>query len=369
MRDTRRKDLAWALLPMLTMNRLTGIPPQKNVNNSALRKWCSRFVHWIIVFISAYSIIYFTFVSLFFNESLEVSVLIKQAWVILDLTTGSVCYILYLFRHERTANVFTQIFELEKLLPMNFDFDVSRIRRFCEIQSVLWLSFSLNLILVSWRTDEDTKGFRIVTWIVVLMMFFNIIHTEFVWQFCNAAFLIRKYVTILVLEMKCWLNCDDYRFTFSKSRLIWVKKSHLRAFRITKSVGDLFGFSNWLLGLYNVIRVSFLLYSFTDNKIFTPSGEPDVWLHTSGLLWMVSMPLMMAVAIYVGDKLHSESDKTGKLVSEMILKVKDHQIRREMAATVVTYLVILVQFQESEKAVTKLSCNCSHNILAENGTM
>ncbi|KAG8230846.1 Gustatory receptor 14c [Ladona fulva] len=393
------RRLLWALSPMFRINWLTGIAPTPFEENVKPNKWTTSFnylVYAAILLLSTYLAWRIPIEKLNSDDAVDESEWIKNLWCLLDIITCVSCGCIYLLKHSSVRRLFIAISEIQRGLAKDFSFDIQRIRRFVEIQLLLWIIMGVNLGVLSWRSIKVNGIFTMAAYTEVIIEYFTFVQLQLAWQFFMAVFLLRKCISGFNLEIRSWLPACQVKETRSISRL---KQQFLEAYKTSKWIEGIYGICNVIFCLHDLLRMSFLLYSSWDGRIYTPSGEKDVIAELSTSFWILSSHCVLVVALYFGENLYAESDKTGKLVSEMILKVKDHRIRRElhlfslqllhtkfhftacgffpldftlltsMAAAVVTYLVILVQFQESEKAVTKLSCNCSHNILTENGTM
>ncbi|KAG8230848.1 Gustatory receptor 14e [Ladona fulva] len=403
MEKNRSKGIQWALRPMFTVNALTGISPD---DSSELRLAFHFCAYTLIMIFCVFLTWRMTYDYAFSEVTQDVSKLIKLIWPTFDLLAGGICTYVHIIKHSRVRRNFDDLAEFGAIFPNAFD--VKQIRKTSVIQSALCVYVAVVMAFLPLRAIRLFRGF---SWTIAgsaFSQYFGVVHLEIGWQFSTAVLLLQKCICCLNFEIHSRIfpakRFDGSETVKQRSNAKWrhlsrMRKMQLHLYQILRSVEDSYVVSNFLLGFYNLLRVSFVLYSTIDIKVFTPTGIPDTSIVFVGASWIASDLVMLFLVVHSAEKLYAESDKTGKLVSEMILKVKDHRIRRElhlfslqllhtkfhftacgffpldftlltsMAAAVVTYLVILVQFQESEKAVTKLSCNCSHNILTENGTM
>ncbi|KAG8230845.1 Gustatory receptor 14b [Ladona fulva] len=404
----KREDLLWALSPMFKINTFTGISPFAVERNAKPRRWTVT-LHYLLftllVFLSAFNCFRFVIQSTSYDQSESETKYVRLVWSTTDLVAGILCAYIHLLKQRRVRRVFLDVVQLGEMLPEDA-LCASRIRRSVQIQSVLFISMALNSAMISFWISK-LFGFAATGMHIFFTQYFLLVHIQSVWQFYVAIFLLRKCFAALNFEIRSMILESILRERLFhglkqpslSEDLSLLRKVHLRACEASKSAASVYGIQIVLLAFYNVLRICFTLYSCVDSKVFRISDEFDLPLKIDLSSWIITHSALQFLVVYATEKLYGQSDKTGKLVSEMILKVKDHRIRRElhlfslqllhtkfhftacgffpldftlltsMAAAVVTYLVILVQFQESEKAVTKLSCNCSHNILTENGTM
>ncbi|KAG8230844.1 Gustatory receptor 14a [Ladona fulva] len=403
----KREDLLWALSPMFKINTTTGISPFAVERNAKPRRWIVTlhyFLFAVLVIFSSFNCFRSVIVYTSYDQSKSETTYVRMAWSLTDLVAGSLCAYIHLLKQRRVRRVFLDVVKLGEMLPEEA-LCAPRIRRSVQIQSVLFISMALNSAMISFWISK-LFGFAATGMHIFFTQYFLLVHIQSVWQFYVAIFLLRKCFAALNFEIRSMILesiLGERLFHGLKQPslseyLSLLRKVHLRACEASKSAASVYGIQVVLLAFYNILRITFTVFSRIDIDVQRVPIKHEL-LHISILFWVTCYFTLLFLVACEAERLYGESDKTGKLVSEMILKVKDHRIRRElhlfslqllhtkfhftacgffpldftlltsMAAAVVTYLVILVQFQESEKAVTKLSCNCSHNILTENGTM
>ncbi|KAG8237182.1 Gustatory receptor 6a [Ladona fulva] len=373
----KREDLLWALSPMFKINTFTGISPFAVESNAKPRRWAVTlhyFMFTVLVFLSAFNCFRYVIEYTTYDQSRSETTYVRLVWSTTDLVAGSLCAYIHLLKQRRVRRVFLDVVQLGEMLPEEA-MCASRIRRSVQIQSVLFISIALNSAMNSFLVSQ-LFGFAPSGIHIFFTQYFFMVHIQSVWQFYVAIFLLRKCFIASNFDIRSmiWESILGERLFHGLKQpslpedLSLLRKVHLRACEASKSAASVYGIQVVLLAFYNILKITFTVFSRFDIDLQRVPNILELF-HIGLIFWAVIYFALLFLVACEAERLYGESDKTGKLVSEMILKVKDHQIRREMAATVVTYLVILVQFQESEKAVTKLSCNCSHNILAENGTM
>ncbi|KAG8230849.1 Gustatory receptor 13 [Ladona fulva] len=378
----KENGILWALSPMLTINTLSGIP------TFSFRQHGSSPTRWRVYYIGTYVTLSFFFCfSLYltirivseinyFSKNIDIVAHVRVTWGFYSIFTVTISGYIHFFRRRQVEEVFVGLSKLA------IGIRVERIRTWVYIQVLAFLSFIINFVLASGveiknhRPDSTMDYFT-----TLLLMFWGTIHMEQEWQFYNILLLLRLSTEDLNFRVRSLMANLDLRFehrsrTDKKARvlrkLLRLRELQLKSYYIFKRAMSIYGIANMILSGETLISLAFHLFSVIDSRIFG-HNETIPLRRFASIYWMVCEVSAMTFVVIASECLRKEVDRTEKLVIDAMLKVEDYPVRRElrlfalqllhtpfrssacgffpldltlftsMMATVVTYLVILVQ--------------------------
>ncbi|KAG8237184.1 Gustatory receptor 7a [Ladona fulva] len=374
-----KEDLLWALSPMFTINALTGIPVNRYASSRSKIIAACNFFGYTILFCFSSSVALCTAIAVKFYEfHLDLAVIVNLFWSAIILFTTSLSGYAHFLRKKQVTDMYLDLSQLEEHSAGIFA--AKRIRTVVKIQSAVLIVNTVNLIalaLVSENANVDRSFFSIQT---PLLLFWTTVHMEQEWQFYNVLFLLLGCVRSENEKIKVLLEMEtsNPRKEYFTRHIPRLKSLLLDSHNIYRSAERIYGVPNVVVGLETLLSLSFLLYSIFDPRIFEYGTDWNAATMWSSLFWMLSGFFVLAFVASANYQLMKEVERTEKLVIDAMLKVEDYPLRRElrlfalqllhtpfrssacgffpldltlftsMMATVVTYLVILVQFKSSE---------------------
>ncbi|KAG8237172.1 Gustatory receptor 4a [Ladona fulva] len=374
-----KEDLLWALSPMFTINALTGIPIKRYTSSCSKIIAACNFFGFTILFCFSSSVALCTAIAVsFYDINMDLAKLLIFLWSAIILISVSVSGYTHLLRNKQVTDMFLDLSQLEEHSMRIFA--VKRIRTLVKIQSAVLIVNTVNLIALAFVSENAREDYSFFSLYIPLLLFWTTVHLEQEWQFYNVLFLLLGCVRSangkirVLLEMETSNPQKEY-FTRHLPRL---KSLLLDSHNIYRSADRIYGVPNVVVGLENLLSLSILLYSIFDPRIFEYKDNWDAASMYSTLFWILSCFFIEAFVISANYQFMKEVERTEKLVIDAMLKVEDYPVRRElrlfalqllhtpfrssacgffpleltlftsMTATVVTYLVILVQFKGSE---------------------
>ncbi|KAG8237185.1 Gustatory receptor 7b [Ladona fulva] len=387
LRMAKENGISWALSPMLTINAISGIPA------FSFKQYGSSYTRWRVYYIGIYVTLSFLFCfSLYltirivheityFSKNTNIAANVRVTWAIYSIFSVTISGYLHFFRRRQVEEVF------QGLSRLVIGGSVERIRTWVYIQVVAFLSFVVNFVLLS---GSEFDSLRPVTTMDIfttpVIMFWGSIHMEQEWQFYNILSLLRLSTKELNFRVRSLVANLDLRFEHRTHtakdakvlrQLLRLRELQLKSYYIFKRAMSIYGIANMILSGETLISLAFLLFSAIDSRIF--GHNETIPLRTiCSIYWIVCEVSAMISVVAASECLHKEVERTEKLVIDAMLKVEDYPLRRElrlfalqllhtpfrssacgffpldltlftsMMATVVTYLVILVQFKSSE---------------------
>ncbi|KAG8237175.1 Gustatory receptor 4d [Ladona fulva] len=381
----KKRDLLWAMSPMMTINTISGIQPFSLERGSSQRRVffafnCATFA--VLFCFTLYLAINFPLNVQFFSATLDISTIVRMTWMMLTLSSAALSGCMHLLRKGKIIRIFNRLTDLVKHLLRN---EMVCYRKFILLQVFLFFINTSNMIALGWKSTEVVGNFSMYLCNVLMVMFWSCIHHEQEMQFYNILYLLSRCFRSMNIKLAALTSVvtSDSRLqrggdTFILRQLSLLKILQMDLYKTYRSAKRVYGFPNLLLVLNNLLNSSFILYSIFDYGMFIYRGRSYTGLIHSILIWTLSEIFIMLTIVSANENLRKKVERTEKLVIDAMLKVEDYPVRRElrlfalqllhtpfrssacgffpleltlftsMTATVVTYLVILVQFKGSE---------------------
>ncbi|KAG8237174.1 Gustatory receptor 4c [Ladona fulva] len=380
-----KRDLLWAMSPMLIINTFSGIQPFSLERGSSQRRVffafnCATFA--VLFCFTSYLTVIMPLDTKFFSEILDLSAIVRITWGMFILSSAALSGCMQLVRKDQIRCIFKDLADLVKDHLKN---EMVFYRKFILLQVFLFFINTSNLIVLSWKSVEIVDVLSTNLCNAVMATFWTSIHLEQEMQFYNFLYLLSRCTRSMNIRLAALTS-----FVTSGSRLqrggdtcvlrqlFRLKLFQMDLYKTQKSAKRVYGFPNLLLVMNNLLNSSFVLYSIFDYGIFIFNGRSDTIMICSIILWTCFVIFIMLSIVSASENLRKEVERTEKLVIDAMLKVEDYPVRRElrlfalqllhtpfrssacgffpleltlftsMTATVVTYLVILVQFKGSE---------------------
>ncbi|KAG8230854.1 Gustatory receptor 9 [Ladona fulva] len=381
----KENGILWALSPMLTINAISGIPAfsfKQHGRKSSRWRLYNIGIYFTLSFLFCFSL-YLTMRIVYginyFPKNIDIVAHVRVTWALYSIFTVTISGYLHIFRRRQVEEVF------QGLTRLVMGGSEERIRAWVYFQTVAFLSFVVNFLLLSSTEIEIRRMTRMHHFISPAIIFWGTIHMEQEWQFYNVLLLLRLSTKELNLKMSAIHNLKE-RFEYGSSKnkdagvlrqLSRLKELQLKSYYIFKRAMRVYGLANMILSGETLISSSFLLFSMIDSRVLASKVTIPLRIICS-MYWIVCEFSVMIFVVTASECLRKEVDKTEKLVIDAMLKVEDYAVRRELrlfalqllhtpfrssacgffplnltlftsiTATVVTYLVILVQFKSSE---------------------
>ncbi|KAG8230853.1 Gustatory receptor 10 [Ladona fulva] len=376
-----KRDLLWAMSPMMTINTISGINPFSLEQGFSQRRKLFMFncaTYAVLTCFTLYLTIGLPLRTQLFSATLDMSTIVKIIWGMFILASADLSGCMHLLRKGEILGIFNGLTDLVKDLLSK---EMVCYRKFVLLQVFLFFINTANFIVLIWKSIEVVGDISPHFYNILMMMFWTSIHLELEMQFYNHLYLLSRCARSINTKLAT-LNLvvtSDSRSQRGGEICVLRQLSRLKihqidlysTYRSTKSV---YGLPNLLLVLNNLLNFSFNIYSIYDYGTVNIKDRSDPILTLSFWLWSFSDFFIMLSIIAANENLRKEVDKTEKLVIDAMLKVEDYPLRlfalqllhtpfrssacgffpldltlfTSMTATVVTYLVILVQFKSSE---------------------
>ncbi|KAG8237176.1 Gustatory receptor 4e [Ladona fulva] len=374
-----KEDLLWALSPMFTINALTGIPVNRYASPRSKIIAACNFFGYTVLFCFSSSVAFCTAIAAkFYDINMDLAMVVNFFWSAIILFSTSLSGYAHLLRNKQVTDMFLGLSQLQEHSAGIFA--VKRIRTLVKIQSVMLIVNTVNLIALAFVSENAKEHYSFFSLHIPLLLFWTTVHLEQEWQFYNVLFLLLGCVRRMNENIRTLLKMEtsNPRKEYFTRHLPRLKSILLDSHSIYRSAERIYGVPNVVVGLETLLSLSFLLYSIFDPRIIEYGTKWNVASMCSSLFWMLSGFIIEAFVISANYQLMKEVERTEKLVIDAMLKVEDYPVRRElrlfalqllhtpfrssacgffpleltlftsMTATVVTYLVILVQFKGSE---------------------
>ncbi|KAG8237178.1 Gustatory receptor 4g [Ladona fulva] len=383
----KEDGIFWALRPMLTINSISGIPAfsfkQHGSSPTRWRVYCVC-INVTLSFFFCFSL-YITMRIIsslnYFTKNIDIVAHVKVTWGLYSIFTVSISGYIHFFRRRQVEEVFLGLSRLV------IGSRVERIRTWVYIQALAFLSFVVNLALMSGSEIESYRSLaRMGYFTTLLLMFWGTIHMEQEWQFYNILLLLRLSTEDLNFRVRSLPDnlkgsLEHRSRTAKKARvlrqLLRLRELQLKSHHTFKRAMSVYGLANMILCGETLISLAFFLFFVIDLSVFRYKQTFSLRFFAS-IYWIFCEVSAMTFVVTASECLRKEVERTEKLVIDAMLKVEDYPVRRElrlfalqllhtpfrssacgffpleltlftsMTATVVTYLVILVQFKGSE---------------------
>ncbi|KAG8230851.1 Gustatory receptor 12b, partial [Ladona fulva] len=334
---TKKRDLLWAMSPMITINTISGVQPFSLEQGSSERKAffafnCSIFA--VLFCFTSYLTVNMPLHIKHFSPTLDLSAFVKMIWAMFILTSAATSGCMHLVRKEQIKRIFNGLAESVQQLWRN---GIVCYRKFILLQVFLFCLSTSNFIVQMWKSIEIVGYVSTDLCNLPMMMFWSSIHLEQEMQFYNILFLLSRCFRSLnvklatltsVVTSDSRLHCGGDACVLRQ--LCRLKLLQMDLYKTHRSAKTVYVLPNILLIMNNLLNLSFILYSIFDYGIFSLKGRPDSIVLYSSLLWIFSEFFIMLSIIFVNENLNKEVDRTEKLVIDAMLKVEDYPVRREL---------------------------------------
>ncbi|KAG8237181.1 Gustatory receptor 5c, partial [Ladona fulva] len=332
----KKRDLHWAMSPMLTINTFSGIQPFSLEQGSSQRRVffvfnCATFA--VLFCFTSYLTIKVPYYKLYFSGTLDLSAYVKIIWGVFILSSAALSGCMHLIRKKQIISIFNGLAYLVKELWRN---GMMCYRKFILHQVFLFFINTSNLITLPLRSIEIMGDVPTHFYNVLMMMFWTSIHLEQEMQFYNFLYLLSRCthsINIRLANLNSVVTSDSRSqrdHTCVLRQISRLKIFQIDLYKIYRSAKSVYGLPNLLLILNNLLNSSFILYSIFDYGIFSLKGRNYRGQIYSFLLWSFSDFFIMLSIISAKEKLRKEVDRTEKLVIDAMLKVEDYPVRREL---------------------------------------
>ncbi|KAG8237173.1 Gustatory receptor 4b [Ladona fulva] len=381
----KKRDLLWAMSPMLTINTFSGIQPFSLEQGSSQSRVLFVFncaTYAVLFCFSLYLTVNLPLSVQNLSATMDLATIVRIIWRMFILSSAALSGFMHLLRKGDIKSILRGLADLVKDHLRN---EMVFYRKFILLQVFLFFIHTTNVIVLGWKTIKILGVFSTRLWNVPMTIFWTSILLEQEMQFYNFLYLLSRCsrsMNIRLAALTSDITSDSLLQrggdTFVLRRLSRLKILQMDLYKTYRSAMRVYVLPNLLLVLNNLLNLSFFLYSVFDYGLFIFKGRSDIIMIYSILLWSFYDFFIMLAIISANENLKKEVERTEKLVIDAMLKVEDYPVRRElrlfalqllhtpfrssacgffpleltlftsMTATVVTYLVILVQFKGSE---------------------
>ncbi|KAG8237186.1 Gustatory receptor 8, partial [Ladona fulva] len=301
----KKRDLLWAMSPMLTINTISGIQPFSLEKGSSQRRVffvlnCTTFA--VLFCFTSYLTVNMPLHVLFFSPTLDVSAIVKMTWAVFILSSAALSGCMHLLRKEQIISIFNGLAELVKELWTN---GMMRYRKFILLQVFPFFINIANFVVLIWKSIKIVGDISTHLCNVPMMMFWTSIHLEQEMQFYNHLYLLSRCTRSINTKLAT-LNLfvtSDSRSQRGGETCVLRQLSRLKIFqnelyKIYRSTKNVYRLPNLLLVLNNLLNLSFVLYSIFDYEVFILKGQPDSTILFASLLWTFSDFFIMLSIIF-----------------------------------------------------------------------